>query len=72
MKHSVALRMSATNSVLKGWYKNRPLQEIINVNFKVERILKNELRDLTYFRVNIPKGDPKEIIKFFAATPSAV
>jgi len=63
MKNSVALRVSALNTVMNGWYKNRPVQEVVNTAVKVENILRNNLTDLKYFRVEIPKGKPEEILE---------
>jgi len=69
MKNSVALRVSALNTVMNGWYKNRPIQEMVNTAIKVENILRNNLTDLKYFRVEIPKGKPEEIVEWFANNP---
>jgi hypothetical protein len=69
MKNSAALRLSAMNSVFNGWYKNRPIQNVIDIAFKVENILRNNIADLRYFRVEIPKGSPEEIFEWFAKNP---
>jgi hypothetical protein len=63
MRHSVALRVSALNTVLNRWYKDRPIQQVIDTAVKVENILRNNLTDLKYFRVEIPKGKPEEILE---------
>jgi hypothetical protein len=36
-------------------------QRAVQINFGVEHILKNEITELKYFRVEIPKGSPEEI-----------
>lgn len=41
----------------------------MNTAVKVENILRNNLTDLKYFRVEIPKGKPEEIVKWFAENP---
>jgi len=69
MKNSAALRLSAMNTVLKGWYKNRDYQNIIDTAFKVERILSKDIVNLKYFRVEIPKGSPEDILKWFSENP---
>jgi hypothetical protein len=68
MKHSLSFRVSAINSVLKGWYKNEDQNRIIRICIGVNNILKNEINELKYFRVEIPKGKPEEIIEFFKTT----
>jgi len=69
MKHSVAFRVSALNSVHKGWYKNEDLKRVIKICIGVDNIIKNSVAELRYFRVEIPKGNPEEIAKFFAENP---
>lgn len=39
---------------------------------KVEHILKNDIDELKYFRVNIPKGTPEEIEKWMKEHPKEV
>jgi hypothetical protein len=39
------------------------------VTYGVQKIISQEINELKYFRVEIPKGDPKEILKFFAENP---
>jgi len=69
MKNSTAFRTSAINSVLRGWYKNEDLSRIIRICIGVDNILKNNIGDLKYYRVEIPKGRPEEIAKFFLENP---
>lgn len=69
MKNSTAFRTSAINTVLKGWYKNEDVNRVIRVAIGVDNILKNNIGDLRYYRVEIPKGRPEEIAKFFLENP---
>jgi hypothetical protein len=61
MKRSVCFRTSAFNAVFPGWYKNLDFQRVVQINYGVEHILKNNLKEIKYFRVEIPKGKPEEI-----------
>lgn len=70
MKHSTAFRVSCINTVLHGWYKHTELHRVFQIINGVNLILKYESTALKYFRVNIPKGKPEEIIEFFAKNPS--
>jgi hypothetical protein len=69
MKHSVCFRSSSFNAVFPGWYKNMDFQRAVQINFGVEHILKNEITELKYFRVEIPKGSPEEIAEWFKNNP---
>lgn len=69
MRNSQSFRLSAFNTVLKGWYKELSKKRIYQILFGIEYILKNEITDLKFFRVNIPKGDPHEVIKFLQENP---
>lgn len=69
MTRSVAFRTSAINAVLKTWYKTRDFQQVVNITFGVEKILKDPTIELKYFRIHIPKGDPAEIAEFLAKNP---
>jgi len=69
MRNSQSFRLSAFNTVLRGWYKEMSKKRIYQVLFGIEYILKNELTDLKYFRVNIPKGNPQEVIDFLTENP---
>lgn len=69
MRNSQSFRLSAFNTVLKGWYKELSKKRIYQILFGIEYILKNELTDLKYFRVHIPKGNPQEVIKFLQENP---
>lgn len=69
MRNSQSFRLSAFNTVLKGWYKELSKKRIYQILFGIEYILKNELTDLKYFRVHIPKGNPHEVIKFLQENP---
>jgi hypothetical protein len=42
---------------------------VIDTAVKVENILRNNLTDLKYFRVEIPKGKPEEILEWFSKNP---
>jgi hypothetical protein len=55
--NSIAFRVSAINHVMKGWYKNMGYWKVIQVNRKIEKLLKDKDTDLRYRRVYIPKGD---------------
>jgi len=72
MKHSVCFRTSAFNAVFPGWYKNLDFQRVVQINFGVEHILKNNLKEIKYFRVEIPKGKPEEIAEWFKNYPDQV
>lgn len=69
MKNSKSFRLTAFNTVLRGWYKELPRARIYQILFGIEYILQNELNDLKFFRVNIPKGDSEEIVKFLLENP---
>lgn len=69
MLYSTAFRLSAFNTVLKGWYKEIPAERLYQILFGIQLILKKEFRELKYFRVNIPKASPEEIQKFFEDNP---
>lgn len=69
MRNSQSFRLSAFNTVLKGWYKELSKKRIYQILFGIEYILKNKKTDLKYFRVHIPKGDPQEIIDFLSKYP---
>jgi len=69
MRRSVAFRTSSINAVLGTWYKSMDFQRVVNITYGVEKILKDNLNDLKYFRVFIPKGNPEEIAEFFAKNP---
>jgi len=69
MTRSVAFRTSSINAVLGTWYKSLDFQRVVNVTYGVEKILKDNIHDLKYFRVFIPKGNPEEIAEFFAKNP---
>lgn len=70
MRRSTAFRVSAFNTVLKGWYKDRDLHSIFQILNGVNQILRHELTDLKYFRVVIPKGTPTEILDHFEKNPN--
>jgi len=69
MKHSVCFRTSAFNAVFPGWYKNMDFQRAVQINFGVEHIIKNSIKEIKYFRVEIPKGKPEEIADWFKNNP---
>jgi len=69
MKHSVCFRTSSFNAVFPGWYKNMDFQRVVQINFGVEHIIKNNITNLKYFRVEIPKGKPEEIAEWFKNNP---
>jgi len=69
MKRSTAFRTSAINHVLGTWYKSLDFQRVVNITYGVEKILRDEINNLKYFRVFIPKGDPEEIARFFKENP---
>jgi len=69
MTRSVSFRTSAFNAVFPGWYKNLDFQRVVQINFGVEHILKNQLKEIKYFRVEIPKGKPEEIAEWFKNNP---
>jgi len=69
MKRSSAFRTSSINAVLGTWYKSLDFQRVVNVTYGVEKILKENMNDLKYFRVFIPKGNPEEIAEFFKNNP---
>jgi hypothetical protein len=41
----------------------------VNITYGVEKIIKDNINDLKYFRVFIPKGDAAEIAEFFKNNP---
>jgi len=61
MTSSVCFRTSSFNAVFPGWYKNMDFQRAVQINFGVEHIIKSKLKEIKYFRVEIPKGTPEEI-----------
>jgi len=71
MKRSTAFRLSAINSVIHGWYKSEDIQKVYNICFGVDKILSENIVELKYFRVEIPKGDPAEVAEFFKNNPGA-
>jgi len=71
MKHSVCFRTSSFNATFPGWYKNMDFQRMVQINFGVEHIIKNNITNLKYFRVEIPKGKPEEIAEFFKNNPNS-
>jgi len=69
MRNSVCFRTSSFNAVFPGWYKNMDFQRAVQINFGVEHILRNEISNIKYFRVEIPKGKPEEIASWFKENP---
>jgi len=69
MKRSVCFRTSAFNAVFPGWYKNMDYQRAVQINFGVEHLIRNNINELKYFRVEIPKGNPEEIARWFKENP---
>lgn len=61
--------MSAFNTVLKGWYKELPLSRVYQILFGLNLIMRKEFTNLKYFRVEIPKASPEEILKFYMDNP---
>ena len=59
MVNSVSFRVSAINSVYKGWYKDLPFHEVMRINRQVTRILRLKLTNLIIHRVYIPKAKGK-------------
>jgi hypothetical protein len=69
MKHSTAFRVSCTNTVLRGWYKDTPVHRVFQIINGVNLILKYESTHLKYFRVNIPKCSPQELLRYYEEHP---
>lgn len=63
MKHSVAFRVAAFNRVHKGWYRDLPLERVYQITYGMNKIIRNSLSDLKYFRVEIPKDGPKALLQ---------
>jgi len=69
MKTSKAFRLSAINFVLSGWYKNRKLQEVVDICYSVEKLIRDDINFIKYFRVFIPKEDPKVVLEWIKNNP---
>lgn len=70
MKYSTAFRLSCFNTVMHGWYKDKSLQQVYHILYGVNKILEEQLTELKYFRVEIPKGTPDEILQWHAENPN--
>jgi hypothetical protein len=45
------------------------INRAIRINIGVEKIIRNNITELKYFRIEIPKGDPQEIAEWFKNNP---
>lgn len=70
MKYSTAFRLSCFNTVCRGWYKDLDIGRVFQILYGVKLILERDLTELKYFRVDIPKGTPAEILKFHMENPN--
>jgi len=70
MRYSTSFRVSAFNAVMKGWYKNQDFQRVVQINFGVQKIIEQNLCDIKYFRIEIPKGNSQEIAQWFKEHPN--
>lgn len=59
LRRSVAFRVSAINHVFHNWYKDYSFYFILNVNRKVNKILRDKVTDLEIKRVYIEKANGK-------------
>lgn len=57
IRKSKALRVSATNKCLKGWYKNYPLALVLKINDDVNKIIDTKDTNFKFKRVYIRKGE---------------
>jgi hypothetical protein len=57
ISRSKIFRVSAINKTMKRWYKTVPLDGIMNINRKIDKLLKTNDTNLIFRRVYIPKGE---------------
>jgi len=57
MKRSNTFRVAAIQHVFHNWYRNYPLHFIVNVNRLVSKLVNQDISEMIYKRVYIPKGE---------------